>query len=183
MDFVGASLPLSESGLQRSIDLLGAVAAEIWALLSVEARGCGFLKDRHPLRVVNRSAMALESVYRQRQRRLNRVVRSDNDVSEPYQTSRKGPWSCKSHRGSSRRDRCCSEVMSAAQSRGWAYWAPRWVVRQPEYPFCFHICCAITRINCQVRRDNCSVTGNHCFVAVIVLQSRKATVQSREFSV
>ena len=49
MEFVGASLPLSESGLQRSTDLLHTGAAEIWTLLSVETQGCGFLNDRRPL--------------------------------------------------------------------------------------------------------------------------------------
>jgi len=49
MEFVGASQPLSESGLTQCTDLLGVGATEVWTLLAVETQGCGFLPDRRPL--------------------------------------------------------------------------------------------------------------------------------------
>jgi hypothetical protein len=49
MGFVGASEPLSEQGLSNALDLLKVGAAEIWTVVSVETRGCGYLPDRRPL--------------------------------------------------------------------------------------------------------------------------------------
>jgi hypothetical protein len=49
MEFVGASQPLSVPGLTQCIDLLGVGAAEVWTLLAVETKGCGFLPDRRPV--------------------------------------------------------------------------------------------------------------------------------------
>jgi len=48
LDFVGASLPLSDTGLQDCARLLNVGAAEIWTILSVETHACGFLPDRRP---------------------------------------------------------------------------------------------------------------------------------------
>jgi N-acetylmuramidase len=45
-EFVGKSLPLSEAGLRNVCQQLGIKSAEIWAVLDVETRGCGFLPDR-----------------------------------------------------------------------------------------------------------------------------------------
>lgn len=49
MDFVGTAAPLSAQGFAEVIDLLGVDAAAIWAILSVETGGCGFLADRRPV--------------------------------------------------------------------------------------------------------------------------------------
>lgn len=48
MDFVGAALPLTQAGLDAACRLLGVTPAEIWAVLSVETVGCGFLPDGRP---------------------------------------------------------------------------------------------------------------------------------------
>jgi len=47
-EFSGAGLPLSTDGLGKGCDRLGVKAAEIWSVLTVETRGCGFLPDRRP---------------------------------------------------------------------------------------------------------------------------------------
>jgi hypothetical protein len=48
MEFAGNALPLSQAGLDRISGLLGVGAAEIWTVVAVETRGCGFLADRRP---------------------------------------------------------------------------------------------------------------------------------------
>jgi len=47
--FAGRGRPLTSDGLARTTERLGVYAAEIWAVLTVETRGCGFLLDRRPL--------------------------------------------------------------------------------------------------------------------------------------
>jgi hypothetical protein len=46
--FVGKSMPLSESSLTNVCSQLVTDAAAIWAVLHVETAGCGFLADRRP---------------------------------------------------------------------------------------------------------------------------------------
>jgi hypothetical protein len=48
-DFAGAAQPMSPQGLGDTGGRLGVRAAEIWAVLTVETRGCGFLTDKRPL--------------------------------------------------------------------------------------------------------------------------------------
>jgi hypothetical protein len=48
-DFLGAASPLSQPGLLAALDILNVGAAEMWAVLSVETSGFGFLPDRRPL--------------------------------------------------------------------------------------------------------------------------------------
>src|SRR3954463_1938556 len=47
--FAGLASPLSQVGLEHVLDLLGVEAPDIWAVLAVETKGCGFLADRRPL--------------------------------------------------------------------------------------------------------------------------------------
>ena len=47
--FAGLASPLSPAGIDRVLGLLGIIAPDIWAVLSVETHGCGFLADRRPL--------------------------------------------------------------------------------------------------------------------------------------
>lgn len=47
--FQGPGLALDSSGVAAACDALGVHAAELWAVLTVETRGCGFLADRRPL--------------------------------------------------------------------------------------------------------------------------------------
>ena len=49
MEFSGNASPLSEAGLARATERLGIAAPDLWAVLSVETKGCGFLSDRRPL--------------------------------------------------------------------------------------------------------------------------------------
>lgn len=46
--FVGAGAPLSQAGLSAALVPIGATAAALWSVLSVETSGCGFLPDRRP---------------------------------------------------------------------------------------------------------------------------------------
>ena len=46
--FTGAGAPLTALGLQVSADYLSVSLAELWAVVEVETRGCGFLPDRRP---------------------------------------------------------------------------------------------------------------------------------------
>jgi hypothetical protein len=47
--FQGAGLVLDAGGIAAACDTLSVHAAELWAILTVETRGCGFLSDRRPL--------------------------------------------------------------------------------------------------------------------------------------
>jgi hypothetical protein len=48
MEFAGGGLPMSTDGLGKGCDRLGVKAADVWAVLTVETKGCGFLPDRRP---------------------------------------------------------------------------------------------------------------------------------------
>jgi len=47
-EFVGKGTPLSQHGIDTATARLEVGAAEIWAVLTVETTGCGFLPDRRP---------------------------------------------------------------------------------------------------------------------------------------
>lgn len=47
--FQGAGQALDAAGVAAACDTLRVHAAELWAVLTVETRGCGFLPDRRPL--------------------------------------------------------------------------------------------------------------------------------------
>lgn len=48
MNFQGQGRPLSGEGIEQVCNTLGVAQPEVWAVLSVETRGFGFLKDRRP---------------------------------------------------------------------------------------------------------------------------------------
>jgi hypothetical protein len=48
MNFQGTGRPFNNQGMDRCCDTLGVTAAEVWAVLTVETRGFGFLADRRP---------------------------------------------------------------------------------------------------------------------------------------
>lgn len=48
MNFSGPGIPLTQDGLDYAADTADIGLAEIWALMSVETSGCGFLVDRRP---------------------------------------------------------------------------------------------------------------------------------------
>ncbi len=47
-DFKGTSLALTDDGMSAVSDRLSVAAPEVWAVLTVETKGCGFLPDRRP---------------------------------------------------------------------------------------------------------------------------------------
>ena len=47
--FEGKGKSLSETGLSRAADALGVGLPALWAVMTVETKGCGFLPDRRPL--------------------------------------------------------------------------------------------------------------------------------------
>ena len=47
-EFVGPGTPLTEQGIAKAAASLGLGAAELWAVMSVETSGCGFLPDKRP---------------------------------------------------------------------------------------------------------------------------------------
>jgi len=47
--FEGKGKPLSESGLAQAGQTLGVQLPALWAVMTVETKGCGFLPDRRPL--------------------------------------------------------------------------------------------------------------------------------------
>src|SRR5215469_7380847 len=49
MNFVGLSRPLSDQGMNSVRQSLSVGLAELWTVLQVETRGCGFLVDRRPV--------------------------------------------------------------------------------------------------------------------------------------
>lgn len=48
VEFQGTGLALSSDGLARVCGDLGVHAAELWAVLAVETKGCGYIADRRP---------------------------------------------------------------------------------------------------------------------------------------
>lgn len=48
MNFQGKGSPLNDEGMNEVCDTLGVSESEIWAVLTVETRGFGFLADRRP---------------------------------------------------------------------------------------------------------------------------------------
>ncbi|MBO3274765.1 N-acetylmuramidase domain-containing protein [Pseudomonas schmalbachii] len=48
MNFQGKGRPLSDEGMDEVCDTLGITESEVWAVLTVETRGFGFLTDRRP---------------------------------------------------------------------------------------------------------------------------------------
>ena len=49
MEFTGAAMPISQTGLDQATGLLGIAPPALWAILTVETDGCGYLVDRRPL--------------------------------------------------------------------------------------------------------------------------------------
>jgi hypothetical protein len=48
MEFQGKGRPITDGGIDEICSVLGVLEAEIWAVLTVETRGFGFLPDRRP---------------------------------------------------------------------------------------------------------------------------------------
>jgi hypothetical protein len=61
MEFVGTGLPLDEEGTSEVTDRMQIGAPELWAVLNVETRGCGFLPDRRPAILYERHIFSRET--------------------------------------------------------------------------------------------------------------------------
>jgi hypothetical protein len=59
--FAGAAEPLDQLGLTAVTELLGVGASEVWAVLTVETRGFGFLPDRRPAILFERHIFSRET--------------------------------------------------------------------------------------------------------------------------
>jgi N-acetylmuramidase/Putative peptidoglycan binding domain len=59
--FRGTALPLDQEGIGEVIDQLRVGVAELWAVLNVETRGCGFLPDRRPIILFERHIFSRET--------------------------------------------------------------------------------------------------------------------------
>ena len=62
-EFRGAALPLDKEGLTEVTERLGVGSAELWAVLTVETRGCGFLPDRRPVILFERHVFSRETAH------------------------------------------------------------------------------------------------------------------------
>lgn len=77
MNFTGPGTPLTEAGLSSAASLADIGLAELWALMSVETSGCGYLADRRPKILFERHVFS----------RLTdgKFDADDPDVSQPTQ--------------------------------------------------------------------------------------------------
>ncbi|WP_449432644.1 N-acetylmuramidase domain-containing protein [Pseudomonas putida] len=74
MNFQGKGSPLSDEGMNEVCDTLGVSESQIWAVLTVETRGFGFLADRRPQILFERHVF----------HRLTQGVHDGNaDISKP----------------------------------------------------------------------------------------------------
>jgi hypothetical protein len=71
--FQGSALALSSDGLAEVASALGVHAPEIWAVLAVETKGCGYLPDRRSQILYERHIF----------HRLTRGQFDDGDISDP----------------------------------------------------------------------------------------------------
>jgi len=77
LEFRGTATPLDQEGLDEAAHGLGVGTAEVWTVLAVETKGCGFLADRRPTILFERHIFS---------RRTNhRFDSADPDISNPMQ--------------------------------------------------------------------------------------------------
>lgn len=62
--FRGTALPLDADGLNQVVDILGVKVPELWAVLTVETRGCGFFSDRRPAILFERHIFSRETNHK-----------------------------------------------------------------------------------------------------------------------
>ncbi len=60
-EFKGEGLPMDYEGVTQVTDQLGVGVPELWAVLTVETRGCGFLPDRRPVILFERHIFSKET--------------------------------------------------------------------------------------------------------------------------
>lgn len=64
IQFIGTALPLDQDGISEVTDRMGIIAAELWAVLNVETRGCGFLPDKRPFILYERHIFSRETGHK-----------------------------------------------------------------------------------------------------------------------
>lgn len=74
-EFMGSAKPLSEDGMRSATERVQVGLPEMWAVLRVETRGCGFLPDRRPQILFERHIF-----HRETQGRFDAIA---PDVSHP----------------------------------------------------------------------------------------------------
>jgi hypothetical protein len=62
--FRGTALPLDQEGISNVTNQMGITAAELWAVLNVETRGCGFLPDRRPFILYERHIFSRKTEHK-----------------------------------------------------------------------------------------------------------------------
>jgi N-acetylmuramidase/Putative peptidoglycan binding domain len=108
MNFSGPGVPLTQAGLDYAAGIAEVGVAELWALMSVETSGCGFLADRRPKILFERHIFS----------RLTdgRFDADDPDISQPSQGGYGTP-------GAHQYDRLCAALTlneaAALQSASW----------------------------------------------------------------
>ncbi len=75
IEFRGDGLPMDEEGFSQVTEQMGIGAPELWAVLTVETRGCGFLPDRRPVILFERHIFSRETG--------GRFDTSNPDISNP----------------------------------------------------------------------------------------------------
>ncbi len=75
VEFSGRGEPLTADGVARAADLLGVPLPVLWAVITVETAGCGFLHDRRPVVLFERHEF--------RRRTAGRFDASHPDISGP----------------------------------------------------------------------------------------------------
>jgi len=61
LEFSGTAQPLDVEGMSEVYGRLGVGVVEVWAVLTVETRGCGFLPDRRPFILFERHIFSRET--------------------------------------------------------------------------------------------------------------------------
>src|SRR4051794_26976898 len=74
-DLTSCGLPLSAEGVAAASDLLGVPSSVLWAVVTVETAGCGFLHDRRPVVLFERHEF--------RRRTASRFDASHPEISGP----------------------------------------------------------------------------------------------------
>lgn len=82
MHFTSQGRPFDDDGMDQVCDILGVSAAEVWAVLTVETRGFGYLQDRRPLILFER--------HQFHKRSGGRHSSANPDISNPTRGGYKG---------------------------------------------------------------------------------------------
>src|SRR5213082_651548 len=90
LEFVGTAFPLSQGGVNETLTSSGLGIAELWAVVSVETSGCGYLPDRRPKILFERDVFSRLTEHR--------YDAGDADISQPaaggYGTASPASYRC-----------------------------------------------------------------------------------------